>query len=92
MEETEGDEAAVIHEEHPESKCIAAFRKSTPQEPESGPEEWRKPVTKTEVGRDQAKRPGEERREILMGVLPMLIVFALWLFAQAWLVGPLLFR
>ena len=34
----------------------------------------------------------EERHEILMSALPMLIVFAMWFVAQVCLVGPLLFR
>ena len=33
----------------------------------------------------------EERREILINLVPMLVVFALWLFMQVWMVGPLMF-
>ena len=34
----------------------------------------------------------EEKHETWMAMLPMVVVFGLWLFAQVWLVGPLLWR
>ena len=40
----------------------------------------------------ETKLRDEERHEMLMSALPMLIVFAMWLVAQVWLMGPLLFR
>ena len=48
----------------------------------------------TAVGKtpDPKAAEGEERREIFMAALPMLIVFAMWLVAQVWLMGPPLFR
>ncbi len=45
------------------------------------------------VGKAHELRPrDEEKHALLMDALPMLIVFAMWLVAQVWLVGPLLFR
>lgn len=40
----------------------------------------------------RGRHTDEEGRAIFEGLLPMLIVLGLWLFAQVWLMGPLLFR
>ena len=34
----------------------------------------------------------DEKRELFMAALPMLIVFVMWLVAQVWLMAPLIWR
>ncbi len=56
-------------------------------------------MTLTGSARDQAHVVGEipesrqwedEKRELFIAALPMLFVFAIWLVAQIWLMGPFL--
>ncbi len=49
------------------------------------------PFAAIETTPDAAIR-ADERRDLFMPALPMIVTFGLWLLMQVWLVGPLLFR